>query len=86
MYRMIDRFKLIFLAVFAIASAGMFIYEFGWRRPIHECEVERRGWWDPDTRVCAKPVLISDITGRTLDDKAAEAAARKAIGRAAVKP
>ncbi|MFN9927655.1 MAG: hypothetical protein ACK53I_12035, partial [Phenylobacterium sp.] len=38
-------------------------------------------WWDYSQRVCAQPVLISDITGRTIQDKQAEAEAQAAIGR-----
>ena len=83
MNRIIYRIKLIFFAVFATVSAGILIYHFGWVRPMRECEIEQRGWWDPSGRVCAKPVLISDITGRTLEDKAAAAEAKKAIGRPA---
>lgn len=82
MYRTIDRIKLLFLALFALISAGMVIYHVGWLAPARRCEVDQRGWWDSGGRVCAKPVLISDITGRTIEDKAAEAAAKKAIGRA----
>jgi hypothetical protein len=82
MSRFIDQLKLIFLAVFAVLSAGVLIYHFGWVRPAQQCEVEQHKWWDPAGRVCAKPILISDITGRTIEDKAAEAEALKAIGRA----
>jgi hypothetical protein len=44
-----------------------------------KCEVEQHGWWDPDQRICARPVVITDITRRPAADKAAEAAARQAI-------
>jgi hypothetical protein len=81
MYRLIDRIKLLFLAIFAAVTAAMLIYHFGWVRPAQKCEVEQHKWWDPAGRVCATPVLISDITGRTIEDKAAEAEALKAIGR-----
>jgi hypothetical protein len=77
----IDRIKLIFLIVFGALSVAAVVYHFGWLRPAQKCEVEQRKWWDPETRTCAQPVLISDITGRTIQDKAAEAEARKAIGR-----
>jgi len=82
----INRLKVIFLVVFAVLSAGAVIYHFGWVRPAQKCEVEQHKWWDPSGRVCATPVLISDITGRTIEDKAAEAEARKAIGRPPAKP
>jgi len=81
MYRLIDRIKLLFLAIFAAVTAAMLIYHFGWVRPAQKCEIEQHKWWDPAGRVCATPVLISDITGRTIEDKAAEAEALKAIGR-----
>ena len=79
----INRLKLIFLALFAVLSAGAVIYHFGWVRPMQKCEIEQHKWWDSGGRVCATPILISDITGRTIEDKAAEAEARKAIGRPA---
>jgi hypothetical protein len=82
----INRLKVIFLIVFAVLSVGAVVYHFGWVRPAEKCEVEQHKWWDPVGRVCATPVLISDITGRTIEDKAAEAEARKAIGRPSPKP
>jgi hypothetical protein len=77
----ITRIKIIFLVVFGALSVGAVIFHFYWLRPLQKCEVEQRKWWDSETRTCAQPVLISDITGRTIQDKAAEAEARKAIGR-----
>jgi hypothetical protein len=79
----INRLKLIFLALFASLSAAALIYHFGWVRPAQKCEIEEHKWWDSGSRVCATPILISDITGRTIADKSAEAQARKAIGRPA---
>jgi hypothetical protein len=85
----IERLKLIFVALFAVVVAGVLVWQVGWILPQKECEAARK-WWDVDQRVCAQPVLISDITGRTIDDKAAEAEAKAAIGRpaapAATKP
>ena len=77
----IDRIKLIFLGVFLVCAAAALVYHFHWVRPALQCEAEQHKWWDPKGRVCAKPVLISDITGRTIEDKQGEAAARAAIGR-----
>jgi hypothetical protein len=77
----ITRLKIVFLLVFGALSAAGVVYHFYWRIPAQRCEIEQRKWWDADNRVCATPVLISDITGRTIQDKAAEAEARKAIGR-----
>lgn len=89
MNRTIDRLKLIFLGVFAVCCVGVAVYQFGWEIPRKQCEA-RRDWWDWRTRVCAHPVLLSDITGRTteevLADKAKREAAAKAASAAAAKP
>lgn len=78
----IERLKLIFLGVFGLAVVGVVVWTVGWAIPGKKC-AEAKKWWDPGERVCAQPVLISDITGRTIQDKQAEAAARAAIGRPA---
>lgn len=81
MNRTIDRLKLIFLGLFAVSSAGVFVYHVGWVWPGQKCE-EAGDWWDWRTRTCAHPILISDITGRVIKDnnsrEAAEADAAKA--------
>ena len=77
----IERLKLVFLAVFALLIVGVVVWQVGWAMPRKDCESQRK-WWDHSQRVCAQPVLISDITGRTIQDKQAEAAARAALGRA----
>ena len=76
----IERLKLIFIALFAVAALGVLVWQVGWIVPQKNCEKAHK-WWDSGERVCATPVLISDITGRTIQDKEAEAAARAAIGR-----
>ena len=78
----IERLKLIFVALFAVIVAGVLVWQVGWIIPQKKCEAARK-WWDVDQRVCAQPVLISDITGRTIEDKAAEAEAKAALGRPA---
>lgn len=75
MNRIIDRLKLVFLVIFGVAALGTFVYHYGWVWPRQRCEADHK-WWDPKGRVCAQPVLISDITGRTIEDKQAEAQAR----------
>jgi len=76
----IERLKLIFLGVFAVANVGVLVWTFGWARPEQKC-IEGHKWWDPYSRVCAQPILTSDVTGRMITDKAARDAALKAIGR-----
>ena len=72
------RLKLIFLGIFVVAVIGVLVYHIGWVWPGKRCEAGGK-WWDNAERVCAQPVLISDITGRTIQDKQAEAAARAAL-------
>ena len=78
----IERLKLIFLAVFVLAAVGVGVWQVGWIMPQKKCEAAHK-WWDPDGRVCATPVLVSDITGRVITDEKALAEAKRAIGRAA---
>ena len=77
----IERLKLIFIGLFVVAAISVGVWQVWWVMPAQKCEKEQRKWWDSGERVCATPVLISDITGRTIQDKEAEAAARAAIGR-----
>lgn len=69
----IHRLKLIFLAIFAVGCVGVAVYQFGWVIPARKCEAQGN-WFDWQGRVCARPVLISDITGRTIPERQAEAA------------
>ena len=70
--------KLIFLGLFVLALGAVLIYHLFWVWPAQQCEQAGK-WWDSEGRVCAQPVLISDITGRTIQDKQAETAAKAAI-------
>jgi hypothetical protein len=81
----IERLKLIFIGIFAVLVTAALVWQVVWIIPGKRCENAHK-WWDPHERVCAQPVLISDITGRTIQDKQAEAQAKAAIGRPAAKP
>ena len=81
MNRTIDRLKLIFLGIFALANVGILVWQVGWAWPEQKC-TEAKKWWDGSQRVCAQPILISDITGRVIADPQARAEAMKAVGRA----
>ncbi len=76
----IQRLKLIFLVIFAVLVAAMLVWQIGWIWPRQNCEKQHK-WWDDSQRVCAQPVLISDITGRVISDPQARAEALKALGR-----
>jgi len=77
----LERLKLIFLALFAGLTAAILVWQVGWIWPRQNCEKAHR-WWDNSQRVCAQPVLISDITGRVIADEKSREAALKALGRA----
>ncbi|WP_372782417.1 hypothetical protein [Phenylobacterium sp.] len=76
----IERLKLIFLGIFALANIGTLVWTVGWAMPEQKC-LEAHRWWDGYERVCAQPILTSDITGRMITNKAARDAALRAIGR-----
>ena len=79
----IERLKLIFIAAFAVLVVGALVWQVVWIFPQKRCEGAHK-WWDPSARVCAQPILISDITGRTIQDKQAAAKAKAAIGKVPV--
>jgi len=85
MNRTIKRLMLIFVGAFALSTVAVIVYQVGWVIPGQRCE-SNGDWWDWRGRTCAHPVLISDITGRVIDNdaqrKAAKAAAAKARGEA----
>ncbi len=76
------RLRWIFIGVFAVANIGILVWTLGWARPEEKCTGEHK-WWDGASRVCATPILTSDITGRVIADSKARAEALQAIGRAA---
>jgi len=79
-----ERLLLLFLGLFAVGIIGVAVWQFGWAIPAGKCKAQHK-WWDYAERVCATPILTSDITGRLITDDKALAEARKAIGRPAPK-
>ena len=77
----IERLKLIFIGLFVVAAISVGVWQVWWVMPAQKCEKEQKKWWDSAERVCATPVLVSDITGRVITDEKALAEAKKAIGR-----
>ena len=59
----IDRLKVIFLVIFAVACAITWTYHFVYVWPRNQCE-EKGDWWDSRDRVCAVPMPIWSFTGR----------------------
>jgi hypothetical protein len=76
----IDRLKLIFVGIFLVANIAMLIWQVGWVMPRESCEKAHK-WWDGSQRVCAQPILISDVTGRVIDNPKARQDALRALGR-----
>lgn len=54
-----------FLVLFAIGVSAATAWHWFVIRPADQCE-KNRGWYDPETRVCAQPIVLSDRTGRPL--------------------
>jgi hypothetical protein len=82
----IRRLGFIFVGIFFVINVALLIYHFGWERPYQRCELEQHKWWDPGQRVCATPILTSDITGRVIKNPQDREAALRAIGRLPPKP
>lgn len=68
------RLSMIFAAIFALAMVGLFVLQHYWVEPGEKCTREGR-WYDMETRICAQPVYIPDITGRPEGVTRAEASA-----------
>ena len=84
MDRTVLRIKLIFLAIFVVASLGVWAYHGFYVWPRDKCE-KAGGWYDPQSGQCGRVVYIPDVTGRYVRngrqekvDPADLAAARKA--------
>jgi hypothetical protein len=77
MDRYYTRLKLVFLALFALISAGLWAYNALYVWPAKACEA-KSDWWDPKDRVCAVPMSLSTITGRPAHPAAVAAQAAQA--------
>lgn len=69
------RLSLIFLSLFAVAVSGVLVLQRVWVDPGVRCEAQGR-WWDMESRICAQPVSIAEITGRP-NGQSREAASRE---------
>lgn len=78
MHRLLSmkRLSILFLSIFAVLLAGMFAYERLVVAPGDRCEAGGK-WWDPETRICAQPISIAEITGRPNPGERAAASAEK---------
>jgi hypothetical protein len=81
----IRRLGFIFVGVFFVINVAVMVWQFGWVVPREKCEAAHK-WWDGGQRVCATPILTSDITGRLIKDPQDREAALRAVGRLPPKP
>ncbi len=70
------RLSVLFLSIFAVLMTGMFAYERLVVAPGDRCEEGGR-WWDPETKICAQPISIAEITGRPNPGERAAVSAEK---------
>lgn len=63
MNRTIDRLKIVFLIIFAVACAALWAYQLLYVLPAKKCDAQQM-WWDASRRICAQPLYIPSITGR----------------------
>lgn len=70
------RLGLLFGGLFVLALAGVLVLQRVWVDPGTRCEAKGH-WYDIETRTCAVPIYIPDITGRPAGVTRAEASAEK---------
>ncbi|PZU01163.1 hypothetical protein [Brevundimonas sp.] len=70
------RLAMLFGAAFAVVLAGIFVLQTYWVNPGARCEA-KGSWYDIESRTCATPIYIPDITGRPAGVTRAEASAEK---------
>ena len=70
------RLAMIFFALFGVATVGIFILQDYWVAPGKRCEAAGK-WYDMDSRICAQPISIAQITGRPNGVSREEASAEK---------
>jgi hypothetical protein len=70
------RLSMIFIGVFGVVLAGIFVLQAVWVSPGERCEA-RGDWYDIESRTCATPIYLPDITGRPAGVSRAEASNAK---------
>ncbi|WP_427790828.1 hypothetical protein [Brevundimonas diminuta] len=70
----IRRLSFIFFGLFAVVLAGVFAFQRFWVDPGDRCTAKGY-WYDMETRICAQPIYIPDITGRPEGMSRADASA-----------
>ena len=68
------RLSILFLSLFAVLVTGTLVFQSYWVDPGERCERDGK-WYDIQTRTCATPIYIPDITKRAPGVTRAEASA-----------
>jgi len=72
----IRRLSVLFFGIFSLMIAGVFVFQRYWMEPGERCEAQGK-WYDMESRICAQPISIAEITGRPIGVTRAEASAEK---------
>ncbi len=72
----IKRLSFMFFGLFAVLVAGAMTFQAFWLNPGKRCEAQGN-WYDVETRICATPIYVPNITGRPAGMSRAEASAAK---------
>ena len=72
----IRRLSVLFFSIFGLMIAGVFVFQRYWMEPGDRCEAEGK-WYDIESRICAQPISIAEITGRPIGVTRAQASAEK---------
>ena len=72
----IRRLSVLFFGIFGLMIVGVFVFQRYWMEPGERCEAEGK-WYDIESRICAQPISIAEITGRPIGVSRAEASAEK---------
>lgn len=70
------RLGMLFLAIFGLLVGATLIFQKYWVAPGDRCEANGQ-WYDIETRTCATPLYIPDITGRAEGVTRAQASEEK---------
>lgn len=57
------RLSILFFGLFGVLVAGTLVFQSVWIEPGERCKRDGK-WYDIESRTCAQPIYIPDITGR----------------------
>lgn len=72
----LPRLTALFAVLLALSIGAVLIFQAFWLDPGARCEA-KGNWYDLESRTCAQPIYIPNITGRLPGESRAEASDRK---------